>query len=107
MSGKSTIANAIVSGSAGMTVIEKTGRVLPKNKLIYENREVFQLRHGLTEMQHEPYIYPLDDESDAFLLDLPGFSIEDQSLELLTMRTIQQVAHQANHFMILLVFRGN
>lgn len=88
-SGKSTIANAIVSGADSLFFNEKRKKFFTSKDLEYEGRAVFKLRHTKQDLVHLPSIYPIDSRKSTYLVDLPGFCDNVQSSEILTLNFIQ------------------
>lgn len=104
-SGKSTIANSLISGSRFVHYDDEDGVYKAESDLMLEGRHMFQIGHSTKSCTQIPGYYPLSDS--LYLVDAPGFGDSNIFLEFPNLTLIHEVIKHANKVTICVVLKGS
>ena len=101
--GKSTLANAMISGIDVMEVTDE-GYFKCTKDLMYGGRHMFKIGDTSSSCTVMPGFYPFD--SSTYLVDCPGLGDSNPHLEFPNQTLVHNVIKHANKVMFLIVLRG-
>ena len=105
-SGKSTMANAMISGIDGLTQNED-GNFSAKTTLTFEGHEVYKIGHGVTSCTGTPNYHPLTDDGELMLVDCAGFGDTNQYQEFPNMTMVNYILQNARSLVICFIIKGS
>ena len=106
-SGKSTIANALISGLEHMILDEKLIQYTTDKPLNFAGRGVFDIGHEASSKTQTPGFHPLSDDGQVMLVDAAGFGDSDPYSEFPNMTLVNHAVKNARSVIVCFVIQGS